>query len=182
MTPEQAHARLHEFTVIDVRTAAEYAAGRVPGAKNIPLDQLDQALPALKSAAKRAELIIVCASGARAARAQKILTAHGVGAVLLTGGTNAWQQGGYELERTEGTRPPWAMERQVRLTAGSLVLTGLLAGLRWPLARFLSAGVAGGLVYSALTNTCGMARLLAKLPFNRARTCDLNTTLTNLSD
>jgi hypothetical protein len=73
------------------------------------------------------------------------------------------------------------MERQVRLAAGSLVLTGLIAGRLRPGARWLSAGVADGLVFSALTDTCGMASLLAKLPHNRPRAHDLDATITALS-
>jgi hypothetical protein len=73
------------------------------------------------------------------------------------------------------------MERQVRLTAGSLVLAGLLAGRLRPRARWISAGVAGGLVFSALTDTCGMARVLAKLPHNRPKASDLDATLAALS-
>lgn len=62
------------------------------------------------------------------------------------------------------------MERQVRLTAGSLVLLGLLLGLlAHPAFALLSAAVAGGLVFSALTDTCGMAAVLGRLPFNRRR-------------
>lgn len=72
------------------------------------------------------------------------------------------------------------MDRQVRLAAGSLVLTGLLAGQRWSAARVLSAGVAGGLVFSAVTNTCGMARILARLPYNRPAAIDLDATLAAL--
>jgi hypothetical protein len=73
------------------------------------------------------------------------------------------------------------MERQVRLTAGSVVLLGLLLGLvLHPALQLLSAGIAGGLVFSALTNTCGMAAMLAKLPHNRPRRADLDATLARL--
>jgi hypothetical protein len=73
------------------------------------------------------------------------------------------------------------MERQVRLAAGTLVLTGLIAGERRGAARWLSAGVAGGLIFSALTNTCGMAKILAKLPHNQAKATDLEATLAILT-
>lgn len=73
------------------------------------------------------------------------------------------------------------MDRQVRLAARSLVLTGLIAGQRWNAARWLSAGVAGGLVFSALTNSCGMANILAKLPHNQPKATDLDDTLAALT-
>ncbi|MGG7575994.1 YgaP family membrane protein [Streptomyces sirii] len=86
------------------------------------------------------------------------------------------------VSRPAGTRAVWAMERQVRFAAGSLVLAGLLAGRRRPQARWLSAGVAGGLVLSALTDTCGMAKILAKLPHNQPKAPDLDATLAALAD
>ncbi|MGW8374992.1 rhodanese-like domain-containing protein [Streptomyces sp. ODS28] len=181
LTPEQASARLDSFTVIDVRTPGEYASGHLPGAHNIPLDELDRAVPTLKSTADRAELLLVCASGARSAQAGQRLAEHGVATATLTGGTSAWAQLGHDVQRPEGERGTWAMERQVRLAAGSLVLTGLLAGRRWSAARLLSAGIAGGLVFSALTDTCGMARVLAKLPHNHPSSSDLDATLADLA-
>ncbi|MCP9960167.1 MULTISPECIES: rhodanese-like domain-containing protein [Streptomyces] len=181
LTPDQARARLHELTVVDVRTPGEHASGHLPGAHNVPLDRLDEALPALRAAAGRGDLLLVCASGNRSATACRRLAEHGVAAATLTGGTTAWAERGHEVHRPEGARAPWAMDRQVRLAAGSLVLAGLLAGRRLPRARLLSAGVAGGLVFSALTDTCGMARILAKLPHNRPRTAGLDATLAALA-
>ncbi|WP_438489976.1 rhodanese-like domain-containing protein [Streptomyces sp. S186] len=182
LTATQAHTRLHELTVIDVRTPAEYASGHLPGAHNIPLDHLDVALPALKTAAGRGDLLLVCASGTRSDQARERLAQHGIAAANLTGGTTAWTQLGHDVQRLAGARAVWAMERQVRLAAGCLVLTGLLTGRRWPKARLLSAGIAGGLVFSALTNTCGMAKVLAKLPHNQSQaTDDLDATLAALT-
>ncbi|WP_030861785.1 rhodanese-like domain-containing protein [Streptomyces sp. NRRL S-37] len=182
LTAGQVDARLHELIVIDVRTTGEYASGHLPGAHNIPLDRLDTALPALRTAAGRGDLLVVCASGARSATACRRLADQGVTAATLTGGTTAWTQLGHDLHRPAGTRSPWAMDRQVRLVAGSLVLAGLIAGRRWSAARRLSAGVAGGLVFSALTDTCGMARILAKLPHNQPGAADLDATLAALTD
>ncbi|MEU6388067.1 rhodanese-like domain-containing protein [Streptomyces sp. NPDC046939] len=181
LTADQAHARLSELTVIDVRTPGEYASGHLPGAHNIPLDHLDAALPALETAAGRGDLLVGCASGARSATACRRLADRGISAATLTGGTTAWTQLGHDVHRPAGARTAWAMERQVRLAAGTLVLTGLVAGRRRSGARWLSAGVAGGLVFSALTDTCGMAVLLAKLPHNRPKATDLDATLAALT-
>ncbi|MGW4276339.1 rhodanese-like domain-containing protein [Streptomyces seoulensis] len=180
--PDQARARLHELTVIDVRTPGEYAGGHLPGALNIPLDRLGRALPDLRDAAERGEILLVCASGARSENACRTLAEHGVRAATLTGGTGAWAAGGGDLERLAGnTRASWGMERQVRLTAGSVVLLGLALGeFAHPAFRLLSAGIAGGLVFSAVTDTCGMAAVLGKLPHNRPRAADLTATLARL--
>lgn len=179
LSPTQAAARLAEFTVIDVRAPGEYASGHVPGALNIPLDRLSEAVPALKAASARGSLLVVCASGVRSTRACDILSAADIEAVTLSGGTSAWEGEGHGLDRPEGGRATWPMERQVRLAAGSLVVAGLLMGVRRPAARWLSAGIGTGLVFSAVTNTCGMAAVLSKLPYNRAphSTTNLDETL-----
>ncbi|MER6445419.1 rhodanese-like domain-containing protein [Streptomyces venezuelae] len=177
----QAHSRLHELIVLDVRTPSEYATGHLPGALNIPLDRLDRALPDIRKAADRGDILVVCASGTRSQDACQTLTDAGIATATLTGGTTAWTDGGHTLHHPQtGTRTAWAMERQVRFTAGAVVLTGLALGRLRPAFRLASAGIAGGLVFSALTNTCGMAALLAKLPHNRPHQGDLEATLAAL--
>ncbi|MFD7866365.1 rhodanese-like domain-containing protein [Streptomyces sp. NPDC059783] len=178
----EARSRLHELTVIDVRTPGEYAGGHLPGALNIPLDQVRRALPDIRHAAGRGDVLVVCASGARSENACRILAENGIETITLTGGTGAWAADGHALDRPQGApRAVWGMERQVRLTAGTVVLLGLLLGLVvHPAFQILSAGIAAGLVFSALTNTCGMAAMLSKLPHNRPRAADLDRTLAEL--
>ncbi|OIJ64321.1 rhodanese-like domain-containing protein [Streptomyces mangrovisoli] len=179
----EARARLHELTVVDVRTPGEYASGHVPGALNIPLDQVRRALPELRHAAGRGDLLVVCASGARSQSACTLLAEHGIATATLVGGTHAWSAGGHALHRPAAcdTRAGWSMERQVRFTAATLVLLGLLLGvLVHPACLLLSAGVAAGLVFSAVTDTCGMAALLSRLPHNRPRPADLDAALAAL--
>ncbi|CAM5314485.1 Transporter OS=Streptomyces pilosus OX=28893 GN=GCM10010280_10660 PE=4 SV=1 [Streptomyces pilosus] len=179
----QAGARLHEFTVIDVRTPGEYASGHLPGAVNIPLDHLRRALPEIRHAAGRGDLLVVCASGARSAKACSLLADEGVTAATLAGGTGAWASEGRDLRRPAAcdTRAGWSMERQVRFTAGTLVLLGLVLGLLvHPAFQLLAAGIAAGLVFSALTDTCGMAVVLGRLPHNRPRAADLDAALAAL--
>jgi len=180
---DQARTRLDELTVIDVRTPAEYASGHLPGALNIPLDHLRRALPEIRHAAGRGDVLVVCASGARSAHACRLLADQGVPTATLTGGTGAWAAQGHDVHTpaAPGTRAGWSMERQVRLTAGALVLLGLVLGLLLhPALLLIPAGVAGGLVFSALADTCGMAVLLGRLPHNRPPAADLDATLTAL--
>ncbi|MER5884517.1 rhodanese-like domain-containing protein [Streptomyces sp. NPDC001941] len=178
LSPADLRARDRADTlVIDVRTPGEHAAGHVPGAVNVPLDSLHELLPELGRAVVRRELVAVCASGQRSATAVARLAEAGIAARSLDGGTQAWERAGLPL-RTPGDAPAsavWAMDRQVRLTAGALVLAGLAIGGRAPRGRLLSAAVASGLVYSALSNTCAMATALGKLPFNRPRPGALDT-------
>ncbi|MFJ2291778.1 rhodanese-like domain-containing protein [Streptomyces sp. NPDC087894] len=182
LIPAQAAARLDDYTVIDVRTPGEYASGHLPGAHNIPLDHLHTALPALKTAAARGTLLMVCASGNRSTTACEQLAAADIPAATLTGGTTAGAGEGHTLHHPDNVSAVWPMERQVRLAAGSLVVLGLAAGTRWRPARWLSAAIGGGLIFSAATNTCGMAAALAKLPHNQPRTTDLDATLQALQD
>ncbi|MDX2527434.1 rhodanese-like domain-containing protein [Streptomyces europaeiscabiei] len=177
---DETRERLPELTVIDVRTPGEYASGHVPGALNLPLDRMERALPVFKESG--AELLMVCRSGARSGKACALLAEHGVAAADLAGGTNAWAAAGHELHRPSGgATATWAMERQVRFTAGALVLVGLALGLPYPAWQLLSAAVAGGLVLSALTDTCGMAAILSRLPHNRPRATDLDATLATIA-
>ncbi|MFB7368445.1 rhodanese-like domain-containing protein [Streptomyces sp. NPDC056222] len=184
LTPSQATGRFGEFTVIDVRSPGEYAAGHLPGAHNIPLHRLAEAADTLKAVAGRTPLLVVCASGARSAKGCARLAAVGIEATTLEGGTAAWAAAGHEVERPAGARAVWPMDRQVRLAAGTLVVAGFLAGLAWPPAHWLSAAVGAGLVFSGVTNTCGMAVLLAKLPHNRPvnGTVSLQQTLQRLAN
>lgn len=182
LTTSAVRERLHTLIVIDVRAPGEYAGGHLPGAHNIPLDNLAHALPALREAADRGDLLMVCASGARSQNAATTLASNGIPAASLEGGTAAWASAGGELHRpATTTAPTWAMDRQVRLTAGSVVLLGLLLSvLIHPAFQLISTGIAAGLVYSALSNSCAMASLLGKLPYNRANRTDLNNTLAAL--
>ncbi|WP_354638270.1 rhodanese-like domain-containing protein [Kitasatospora camelliae] len=182
LTVEQLHPRVTRVTVIDVRSPGEYAAGHIPGAHNIPLDRLHQALPALREAADRGTVTAVCASGNRSRTACEQLSAAGIGAATLVGGTRAWAAAGHPLDRVAGSRTVWAMDRQVRFAAGLLVLLGVLADLLLPGARWLAAAVGAGLVFASVTDTCAMGALLGRLPHNRPRTArpDLDTTLTAL--
>jgi hypothetical protein len=77
-------------------------------------------------------------------------------------------------------RPRWALERQVRLVAGGLVLAGVL-GSRWaPKSVLLAAGIGAGLTASALTDTCTVGRLLSALPHDRGAQPDAQQLLDRL--
>ncbi|MEV0992978.1 rhodanese-like domain-containing protein [Streptomyces sp. NPDC049949] len=169
LSVSEAFSRRRELTFVDVRTPAEFASGHLPDSVNIPLDRIARALPELRKAAEQGPLLVVCASGARSENAVATLASHGIGASSLTGGATAWAAEGHGLDRPEGgPRAVWAMERQVRFTAGSVVLLGLALGLLvHPGFLSLSAAIAAGLVFSALSNTCGMAVVLGGLPFNQ---------------
>lgn len=147
--------------LVDVREYPEYAGGHVPGARLLPLGEVSGRLGELD---KSRPVVLICKSGGRARKAAEVLEQAGCGQVrVLDGGTDAWIAAGLAVERE--ARPPWGLERQVRLVAGLLVLAGVFIP-PWP---WLSALIGFGLAFSAVTNTCGMALLLAKMPWNRPR-------------
>lgn len=164
--------------IIDVRTPGEFATAHIPGSHNVPLDLLRSRRAELNGS-HADPLLLVCASGARAEQARGFLVEAGLGTpTVLSGGIIAWEQQDAPIVRGAAK---WAMERQVRLVAGSIVLTGVLGSVFAPRLKWLAAGIGGGLTFSALTNTCGMARLLALLPYNRTPKSDAGNLLTALT-
>jgi rhodanese-related sulfurtransferase len=153
-------------TLIDVRTPAEFEAGHIPGAVNVPLDELKSSLDQLCTALdEHHDVVLVCRSGARAGQAQEALTSAGLSApAVLRGGIVDWEATGGAVDRG---RQAWELERQVRLAAGSLVLGGILASTVAPRAKWLSGLVGGGLVFAAVSNTCAMGTALARMPWNK---------------
>ena len=154
--------------LIDVRTPAEFEAGHIPGAVNIPLDELRGRLGDLRAVLHDSDVVLVCRSGVRAGQAQQALQSAGLSSsAVLSGGIVNWEKTGGPVDRG---RQMWDLERQVRFGAGSLVLTGILGSLVAPKTKWLSAFVGGGLVFAAVTDTCAMGMALAKMPWNRRGT------------
>src|SRR5574340_477020 len=76
----------------------------------------------------------------------------------------------------------WDLERQVRLVAGSIVLTSILGSIAAPKLKWVAGAIGGGLTFAALSNTCAMGMLLSKLPYNRGAACDAPTIVAQLVD
>lgn len=153
-----------DLSLLDVRTPVEFAEVHVPQAQNVPLDELD---PRLLQVQKDKPVYLLCRSGQRAGKAAEKLAKEGfVRPVVVEGGTLAWIEAG--LPVTHGPIRVISLERQVRITAGLLVLTGILLG--WfvhPGFFGLSAFVGAGLIFAGITDYCGMGLLLAKMPWNK---------------
>jgi rhodanese-related sulfurtransferase len=151
--------------LLDVRTPAEHGEVHIPGSQLMPLDRLDPA--EVKAAAAQAgQCVLVCRSGKRAEQAYQKLKAAGCENLsILEGGVTAWESAGLPVNR--GAKAI-SLERQVRIAAGMLVLTGVILGT-WVHPGFygLSAFVGAGLTFAGITDWCGMAMLLAKMPWNQ---------------
>lgn len=166
-----------ELRILDVRTGAEFQTMHIPGSYNVPLDTLAEHARGLASVEH--PIVLVCHSGGRASKAREALSAAGKDTLhLLEGGIAAWDAAGGDVVR--GSNDRWAMDRQVRFVAGAISLAGVAASRVVPGARWIAGGVAAGLTYSAVTNTCAMAGMLSKLPYNRTDNCDIARVLAEL--
>ena len=112
-------------------------------------------------------MVLHCVMGMRSAQAgQKLLDAGVTTVYNFRGGVQAWKEAGYATAR--GQRTPLSLERQVQIVTGSVVLLGTLLGvIASPWFLLLSGIVGVGLVYAGVSGTCGMATLLAHLPYNQ---------------
>lgn len=164
--PEAAHRILEtrKGQLVDVREVSEVDALRVEGALNLPLSRLKELAARLDP---KAPVYLLCRSGSRAASAAAQLKELGLGEIFVVrGGLDAWTASGRPV--VHGESRVWSMERQVRFAAGLLVFTGTALGLTVHRGLFaLAAFVGAGLMFSAVTDTCTMALVLARLPWNR---------------
>ncbi len=165
--------------VIDVRSPGEFLTTHIPNSINLPVDQLDPHLRRIVSAAG-GTLVLVCQAGGRAEQAAGKLGQAGLSdMVVISGGMNSWVQAGAPVEHGEIKK--WALDRQVRLVAGSIVFLSVLASLWFPPAKWLAFAIGFGLTFAALSNTCMMGMLLMKLPYNRGPGCDIDGAIAKLS-
>jgi glyoxylase-like metal-dependent hydrolase (beta-lactamase superfamily II)/rhodanese-related sulfurtransferase len=153
-------------SIIDVRTAMELAAEHVEGVRHIPLDRFSEL--ADKVRATPAPRMLMCQSGNRATTAFKQLSEMGIGGLsVVEGGMNAYKAANGQYVKGKSAI---SLERQVRIVAGFIVLTGALLGYFLnPAFVFISAFVGAGLIFAGITDTCGMAMLLTQMPWNRTQ-------------
>lgn len=172
-------ARSDAVRVLDVRTPAEFESTHIPGSYNVPLDTLREHRDEIRRHLD-GDVVLVCRSGNRAEQAEQALLGAGLSNVhVLDGGMLAWQQLGAPVRRG---RQRWDLERQVRFVAGLLVLAGALGSLIAAPLLWLAVFIGAGLTVAALTNSCLMGLLLAKLPYNRGAACDVTQVVAQLTD
>lgn len=150
-------------TLIDIRSPDEYARERIARARNVPMERL-----AGGTAADLAgSVIFLCRSGARTRMNAQALAACVRGeSYVLEGGLDAWKKAGLPVA-VDASRP-LEMQRQVQIAAGSAVLLGtVLAAAVSPWWLLLPGFVGSGLVFAGVTGFCGLARVLARMPWNR---------------
>ncbi|GJL64792.1 MAG: sulfurtransferase [Nitrospirales bacterium] len=168
------HLLNHKFTsrtnqiIVDVRTPGEFEEVHIPGSRNIPLTDLKSALPELVETAKNHELILACRTQNRVKLAYGQLVTHGISNCrILEGGVTQWIAEGKPVVR--GKRG-FSLEQQVRLSAGTVIVGGVVLSVlvsSWFLLIPAAAGI--GLIHAGWTDSCLMGTMLATLPFNRKK-------------
>lgn len=163
---ERALGDARNCQVVDVREKPEVFSESVVGALNVPLSSLEENIGSLEPS--RA-VYLLCRAGVRSKDAANLLERKGFKDIyILEGGLKEWIEAGKPVIRQR--KGVWELERQVRFAAGTLVLLGIgFSVVAHPYFLLLSAVVGAGLVFSALTNTCGMAILLVKMPWNNGK-------------
>lgn len=157
-------------TLIDIRSPDEFARMHINGAVCMPIDSLDKD-KITQIANQNGDNVVIfhCLSGMRTAQNADKITActQNCTVYIMNGGLQAWQKAGLPtvIDRTQ----PISLMRQVQIVAGVLILLGVVLGsLVSPVFYGLSGFVGAGLLFAGITGFCGMARLLALLPYNRA--------------
>ncbi len=153
--------------IIDVRTPAEFESARAKYAKSFPLNSLNpQSIQSQRTTQSDHPLYLICKMGGRSMKACEQFVAAGFPNVVnVTGGTDAWVAAGHPA--VHGERKVMALDRQMRITAGLFVLLGVVLSIWFPWAIWIAGFIGAGLLFSGITDTCGMVAVLAKMPWNQ---------------
>ena len=173
VTPAELQRLAHggAIDLLDVRTPGEFATAHVPGALPAPLDTLDAAAFLKARSGQSKPIYVLCQTGGRARKAiEKFERAGFDGCVLVEGGTQAWMDAGLPVIR--GASKTLPLMRQVQIAVGLISATGAALALAiHPLFALLPLLTGCGLLFAGLTGTCGLALMLAKMPWNNPGPC-----------
>lgn len=159
----------NQATLVDVREDFEHATERIAGAQHFPLSCFAPGELRRQSGDKR--IVFHCRTGKRSSDAARRFQSGDEPVFHLAGGIEAWKAAGLKTERL-ALGPRIDVMRQTQITIGALVLTGVLLGaFVSPWFLLLSGFMGAGLMFAGASGTCGMALMLAKVPWNRVRTC-----------
>jgi len=154
-----------EVDFINVCTPTEYAEKHISGVRNLPLDEIIERAKELKS---KKTVYVHCRSGSRGQHAIEKLEALNVNIDLVNvqGGLLAWMKAGFDTVSSSNRTLP--LMRQVMLGAGLIIISSHVAAhFANPYYIYISLFVGVSLTFSGLTGWCGMAFLLARMPWNK---------------
>ncbi|MEO3990765.1 rhodanese family protein [Pseudocitrobacter cyperus] len=167
ISPQQAMQLIRDGAMlIDIRDADEHAREHIAQARLFPLSAIESGSTLPVKAGD--SVIYHCQSGNRTrSNSERLVAAAAPAEVkIMEGGLQAWKRAG--LETVEDKKQPLPLMRQVQIVAGSLTLLGCILGYTVSEAFYLlSAFVGAGLTFAGISGFCGMARLLAVMPWNR---------------
>ncbi|MFC0224969.1 rhodanese family protein [Serratia aquatilis] len=169
ITSQRAQALIGQGAhLLDIRSADEYAHEHIAQASLLPLTAIEKG-EKLQQLTEQDVVIFHCQSGRRTAENAPLLATAVFPAKIyvLEGGLNGWKQQGNSVVKNKNQ--PLPIMRQVQIAAGSLILLGTILGYLFSSLFFLLPGFVGaGLIFAGVSGFCGMATLLAKMPWNNA--------------
>lgn len=167
ISPKTAHELITKdpaIKLLDVRSALEYNEVHIKDSVNVPIDMLAGKINELAQSGKT--YVVLCRTGNRSPMAADMLVQSGLPSVkVMDGGITRWQKERLPVEKGVGGI---SLERQVRIVAGILILSGILLSIfvhPWFLG--ISILVSSGLIFAGITDNCMMGVLLMKLPYNK---------------
>jgi rhodanese-related sulfurtransferase len=162
-----------EQIIIDVREHDEFVAEHIAGSISVPLSQFDRMAPGVLRALENKSVLLMCRSGGRAELALRRIESLGFGgklaAEVCVGGLLEWRRQGKPVAGGQTFHLP--VMRQVQIAAGLIVLVSVLLGfsvdrrIAWA-----AAFVGAGLAFAGITGFCGLAKVLAIMPWNKQGT------------
>lgn len=169
VTPTDAKALCERGArLVDIRGHDEWRREHIAGAHSLALEHIQPGCFSDKPLSQTDTVIFHCQSGMRTDKAAEQLCAsvYPAKALIMQGGLNAWKAAGYPV--TIDRRQPLPLMRQVQIIAGALALGGTLAGTLLAPVFYIVPGIVGaGLMLAGVTGWCGMAKLLAFMPWNK---------------
>lgn len=156
--------------LVDVREPDEFKQEHIAYAKSVPLSQIGTVFDQLQLDDTK-PVLFQCQKGMRGQKACDLIQEleHYRGEVInLEGGIESWKAAGYPTIVSGAKTAGISLMRQVQITLGALIVVFISLGFMGLNAGFVLAGIIGGaLCFSGITGWCGLALLLAKMPWNR---------------
>lgn len=156
----------NEAILIDVRDPYEFKEQRIAGSKNIPLGEL-KSEDLTSMALQNKKLVIHCKSGKRSMAACEKIAGFDANVDLWTldGGITSWSEQGFATIKDSTILP---IERQMQIAMGTIIVGGSLltyfSSMHWIIIPII---IGLGLINAGVTGWCGMAKCIAKMPWNK---------------
>ena len=152
--------------LVDIREPEEFAGKCIEGARLEPLSVMPFLVP---DPDRERPAVFYCHSGRRAKENTGVLERRGFAITyLVEGGLEGWEKAGQPVVRRS---VPLPMPRQIQMVAGCLVFIFSLLSFGMPTFIWLTLFVGAGLIFAGYTGICLMAGLLARMPWNRRKSC-----------